>query len=349
MNLERFSRVALCHLPTSLEPLDRLTQHLGGARLFVKRDDCTGLALGGNKARKLEFLLADALERGADTVVTIGGLQSNHCRQTAAAAAKLGLRCELILPHLSRFASSTYDDGGNVLLDRLLGAKLHVVHSMEEAATKTREVLDAIRARGDTPYFIPAGGSTALGALGYVEAAFELGRQATERALKFDHVVVTTGSSTTHAGLVVGFAAVEQSAEFELRPTIHGISVYQRREPALATVRQRARETADLLELNIEGLDERVRVNDDYLGRGYGEPTAAMVEAVGLGARLEGLLVDPVYTGKTLAGAIDLVRTGFFSKDENVLFWHTGGIPALFAYREAFDELLEPTSRQRSE
>lgn len=348
MNLDRFSRVALCHRPTALEPLDRLTQHLGGPRLFVKRDDCTGLALGGNKARKLEFLLADALERGADTVVTIGGLQSNHCRQTAAAAAKLGLRCELILPHLSRFASSTYDDGGNVLLDRLLGAKLHVVHSMEEAATKTREVLDAIRARGDTPYFIPAGGSTALGALGYVDAAFELATQARDRGLHIDHVVVTTGSSTTHAGLVVGFAAVEQSPEFDCRPKIHGISVYQRREPALAIVRQRARETAELLELDTAGLDERVEVTDEYLGRGYGEPTEGMVEAVGLAARLEGLLIDPVYTGKTLAGLIDLVRKGFFAAEANVVFWHTGGTPALFAYREAFDSLLDPTMERNA-
>ena len=342
MNLDRFPRVPLCHRPTALEPMDRLTAYLGGGpKLFVKRDDCTGLALGGNKTRKLEFLMADALQVGATTVVTIGGVQSNHCRQTAAAGAKLGLRCELLLPHVSRFASSTYEIGGNVLLDRLLGATLHSVDNMEAVPARVEEVLQAIRQRGEVPYFIPTGGSTALGALGYVDAAFELAAQAKERKLRLDHMLVTTGSSSTHAGLVIGFAAVEQSGEFDCRPQITGISVYRRHAEAEATVRMRARETADLLGLECPDLDDRVTVTDDYLGKGYGEPTEGMVEAVGLAARLEGLLIDPVYTGKALAGLIDLVRKGHFKPTDNVVFWHTGGTPALFAYREAFDSLLD--------
>lgn len=341
MDLSRFPRVLLCHRPTPLEPLRRLSEHLGGPAIYVKRDDCTGLALGGNKARKLEFLVADALAEQCDTLVTIGGLQSNHCRQTAAAAARYGLACELILPHLSRFKSPTYETSGNVLLDQLLGATLHVVASMEAAADRTREVLDAIRCRGGKPYFIPAGGSTALGALGYVDAARELADQAAAEQLRIDHVIVTTGSSTTHAGLVVGFHSLELCQDNYHAPPITGISVYQREQPATALVWQRAKETAELLGIPADGLEESVIVTDSYLGRGYGEPTEGMLEAVQLTARLEGLLLDPVYTGKTMAGLIDLVRQGRFRSTDNVVFMHTGGMPALFAYRDAFSSVLE--------
>jgi L-cysteate sulfo-lyase len=340
INLDRFARVELCHRPTPLEPMSRLSEHLGGPRLFVKRDDCTGLAFGGNKTRKLEFLMADALAKGADTVVTVGGVQSNHCRQTAAAAARLGLKCELVLPHLSRFASSTYETGGNVLVDRLLGARLHVAADAEAAVARTRAVLEEVQARGDRPYFIPAGGSTAIGALGYVDAAIELAQQARDRNLRIDHVVVTTGSCTTHAGIVVGLAAVEQMQELDCRPSVIGISVYQRLPQVAATVKQKVRETAELVGLDGAALEERVIVKDDYLGGGYGEPTDAMVEAVALAARFEGLLLDPVYTGKTLSGLVDLARRGSFQPTDTVLFWHTGGTPALFAYREAFEPLL---------
>ncbi len=293
MNLERFARVNLCHRPTALEPMDRLSDYLGGPRLFVKRDDCTGLAIGGNKTRKLEFLMGEALAQGADTVVTVGGVQSNHCRQTAAAAARLGLGCELVLPHLSRFSSDTYDSGGNVLLDRLLGATLHVLESNDATAQRVREVLDAIRSRGQRPYLIPAGGSTAVGALGYVDAACELAAQARQQALPIDHVLVTTGSCTTHAGLAVGFAVLEEERAIDRRPDLIGVSVYQKRDGALATVRQKARETAELIGLVDPSLEERIEVTDDYLGGGYGEPTDGMVEAVSLAARLEGLLDRP--------------------------------------------------------
>ncbi len=341
MDLSSFPRVSLCHRPTPLEPLRRLSEQLGGPAIYVKRDDCTGLALGGNKARKLEFLVAEALAQGCDTLVTIGGLQSNHCRQTAAAAAKCGLSCELILPHLSKFSSTTYETSGNVLLDQLFGATLQVVPSMEAATERTKQVLDAIRGRGGKPYFIPAGGSTALGALGYVDAARELAAQAAALQLKIDHIMVTTGSSTTHAGLVVGFHALEMTQPGYQAPPVTGISVYQREQPAAALVRQRARETAELLGISTAGLDERVIVTDAYLGRGYGEPTEGMLEAVQLAARLEGLLLDPVYTGKTMAGLIDRARQGLFSPSDNIVFMHTGGMPALFAYRDAFASVLE--------
>jgi L-cysteate sulfo-lyase len=284
--------------------------------------------------------MADALAQGANTVITVGGVQSNQCRQTAAAAARLGLKCELILPHLSRFRSSTYDNSGNVLLDRLFGANLHITADLEAATVRTIEVLDQVRDRGDKGYFIPAGGSTALGALGYVDAAGELAAQAREQDLCIDYVVVTTGSCTTHAGLVVGFAGVDQAPDLDCHPRTIGISVFHRRETALATVRQKVRETSKLLGLGNISLDDCVVVYDDYLGSGYGEPTDTMVEAVALAARFEGLLLDPVYTGKTLSGLIDLVRQRFFNVTDNVVFWHTGGIPALFAYREAFETHL---------
>jgi len=345
VNLDRFPRAALCHRPTPLERMDRLADHLGGPRLWVKRDDCTGLALGGNKTRKLEFLLGEALAEHADTVVTIGGVQSNHCRQTAAAAARLGLRCELLLPHLSRFGGANYQRGGNVLLDRLFGATLHLLDADAVIADRTREVLDAIRARGEKSYFIPAGGSTALGALGYVDAAIEVADQAREQGIAFDHIFVTTGSCTTHAGLAVGLSALRQAGQLERLPNLQGVSVYHRREAALGTVRQKARETAALLNLVDPNLESSVQVTDEYLGGGYGEPTDAMLEAVSLVARLEGLLVDPVYTGKTLSGLIDGIRQGRFTASDQVLFWHTGGTPALFAYDEALAPLTtEPNA-----
>ncbi|REK10040.1 MAG: D-cysteine desulfhydrase [Planctomycetota bacterium] len=341
MHLDQFPRVKLCHRPTPLERMERLSEHLGGPQLFVKRDDCTGLAVGGNKTRKLEFLMAEAIEQGANTVVTIGGVQSNHCRQTTAAAAKLGLKCELVLPHLSRYCSESYETGGNLFLDRLLGAEVHIAADVEAAAIVSRDVMSQIRKRGDVPFFIPAGGSTATGALGYVDAAWELARQAAEQQLRVDHLVITTGSCTTHAGLIVGFESIAQSEAFDCDPSVIGISVYHPREKALATVRQKVRETAQLVGLEAD-LDDQVLVRDDYLGSGYGEPTDAMIEAVTLAARYEGLLLDPVYTGKTFSGLVDLVRQGFFDSSENVLFWHTGGTPALFVYRDAFEPSPAP-------
>ena len=329
LDLQRVARLQLCHLPTPLEPLRRLTDELGGPRIFVKRDDCTGLAVGGNKARKLEFLLADALEQGADTIITVGGTQSNHARQTAAACARLGLDCELILPRMSRFHSPTYDTGGNVLLDQLLGARLHHLPGPDDAAPAIRELQQELRAAGRKPYFIPAGGSTPLGAVGYVAAAEELLGQLRDRELPIDTVVVTTGSCTTHAGLLTGLAALDSSIR------LIGITIFREADDAAALVREKAQQTADLIGLPRTQADDRVEVRGEYLGDGYGEPTDRMREAVQLVARLEGLLLDPVYTGKTMSALIDLARRGELTADQNVLFWHTGGTPALFPYADA--------------
>lgn len=332
MQLDHFPRLSLAHLPTPLEPLPRLSEYLGGPQIFVKRDDCTGLGTGGNKTRKLEFLMAEAIEQGADTIVTVGGPQSNHARQTAAAAARLGLECVLVLPHISRFESPTYVVSGNVLLDKLFGAKVHLVADEEAAAEKLAEVVMGLHAEDRKPHFIPAGGSTPVGSLGYVAAVDELLQQADAIDLKIDHMLVTTGSCSTHAGLVAGLAALERPEK------VIGVSVYLPGDEPVATVTQKARETLDLMEIEDDTVEQRVEVLSDYRGDGYGEPTPAMIEAVKTVARLEGLLLDPVYTGKTMSGLIDLVRKGRFQSNENIVFWHTGGTPALFPYGDLFAE-----------
>ena len=326
MNLSSFERVKLAHLPTALEPLERLTRHLGGPRIFVKRDDATGLALGGNKVRKLEFLLAEALGAGADTLVTVGGVQSNHARQTAAAAARLGMKCELILPRYVDWPDPVYATSGNVLLDHLLGARLHVLGENTLEPARLEAILADIRRRGSRPFYIPVGGSTATGALGYVNAIDELLPQLAALGIPQAEICVATGSAGTHAGMVVGLAAAGRAIR------VTGIAVSGDTAQKEALVRDLATVTAAKLGLVIRDLSQRVRVLDAYVGPGYGLPTAAMVEAVQLVARLEGLLLDPVYTGKAMAGLVDLIRRGEINRGASVVFWHTGGTPALFAY-----------------
>lgn len=333
-SIDRFPRVRLCHRPTPLEHLPRLSAHLGGPQIYIKRDDCTGLATGGNKTRKLEFLMADALAQGATTVITLGGPQSNHARQTAAAAAKLGLRCELVLPKFSKWHGPLYETNGNLLLDGLFGAAVHLVDTREAANERVAQINDRIRGEGGKAYVIPIGGSTPLGALGYVDAAAEYAAQAEAANLAIDYVIVTTGSCTTHAGLVVGFDHLDRSER------IIGMSISLPAAEATATVRDKARATAELLGWPTASLDERVTVKDGYLGAGYGQPTEGMLEAVALVARQEGILLDPVYTGKAMSGLIALARSGFFKPHKRVVFWHTGGLPALFAYQDAFEPLV---------
>jgi L-cysteate sulfo-lyase len=228
-----------------------------------------------------------------------------------------------------------YDTNGNALLDRLLGAKVHIVANRDVATDKIAERIEHIRSTGGKPYFIPTGGSTPVGALGYVAAAAELVEQAESRDLSIDYMVVATGSCTTHAGIVTGLEALAR------REQVVGITISLGGDEAAASVRKKAHETAELLGMPIGSLDERVVVKSDYLGPGYGEPTEGMIEAVELTARMEGILLDPVYTGKTMAGLIDLVRQGFFQPDQNVVFWHTGGTPALFPYEPLFPALAE--------
>lgn len=325
VDLERFPRTALGHGPTPLEPLRRLSEHLGGPSVWVKRDDCTGLALGGNKVRKLEYLLAEAIADGADTVITVGGLQSNHARQTAAATARLGLRCELVLPRLVHRDDPIYEANGNVLLDHLLGARVHVVADSDEAARRVVELLDEATARGGKAAFFPSGGSTPTGALGYVRAAFELLEQCEEQDLAADRIVVATSTGGTLAGLLTGFAARGSAVP------ISGVAVYDDPEATRARVKALAADTAALCKV-APPPDDRIEIIGDQLGPGYGQPTDAMREALDLCARLEGLLLDPVYSGKAMAALIALARNGALGPSDTAVFWHTGGTPALFAY-----------------
>ena len=328
MHLSRFPRVSLAHLPTPLEHLPRLSEHLGGLQVWVKRDDCTGLASGGNKTRKLEFSMAAALEAGADTIVTVGAYQSNHVRQTAAAACKLGLKCEVLLEHRVDKPTDDYLQSGNVLLDQLFGANIREYPAgtdfdaaMAEVAAEVNGVTEA------SAYIIPGGASNKIGALGYVNCALELVNQANERGLVIDHLVTATGSAGTQGGLVVGLKAMNSGIP------LLGIGVSAAKDAQEKKVFDLACETAEYIGAPGVVAREDVVANCDYVGAGYGIPTEAMNDAVLLLARLEGLLFDPVYSGKALAGLIDLVRTGYFEKAKNIVFLHTGGSAALFAYK----------------
>lgn len=331
MLLSRFPRVSLAHLPTPLELLPRLTEQLGGPNIYIKRDDCTGLGTGGNKTRKLEFVMADALEKNATAIVTQGAVQSNHARQTAAAACKLGLQCELVFENRVAGASEPYLNSGNVLLDRIFGANIREVAKGSDMDAKMQEVADELRSKGETPYIIPGGASNEIGALGYVGCALEIMSQANDSGLVIDHIVHATGSAGTQAGLVVGLKAC--SAGIPLL----GIGVNVNREEQEDKVFDLAARTAEYA--GVAGCVERgdVVANCDYVGEGYGMMTESMNAALLLLARLEGILADPVYSGKGLAGLFDLVRQGFFHDANNIVFVHTGGSAGLFGYRDQLD------------
>jgi len=328
VHLSRFPRVSLAHLPTPLEPLPRFSEHLGGPMIWVKRDDCTGLATGGNKTRKLEFAMGAAIGEGADTIITVGAVQSNHVRQTAAAACRLGLKCEVLLEHRIREPSDTYAHSGNVLLDRMFGATLHEYPAGTDFPAEMEEHAERIRAAGGRPYIVPGGASDRVGALGYVNCALELLVQANERGLVIDHFVTATGSAGTQGGLVVGLKAMNANIP------LLGIGVGAPRDIQEQKVFDLAFETADYIGAPGVVAREDVVANCNYVGEAYGVPTDAMNDAVLMLARTEGLLFDPVYSGKALAGLIDLVRSGFFAGAENIVFLHTGGAVALFAYAD---------------
>lgn len=333
MPLADFPRLPLAHLPTPLEPLPRLSQILGGPSIWVKRDDCTGLGGGGNKTRKLEFLMAEARAQGADAVITPGALQSNHARQTAAAAARLGIGCHLLLEDIAADADRDYRVSGNVLLDRLFDARLHTFPSDTDLDLAAESLAGELRESGSVPYVIPTGGSNALGALGYVVCALELMEQAKERSLSIDHLVLATGSAGTQAGLLAGLHLHESKV------SVLGICVGRSAEEQKLKVAPLCAETLELLECERPLPGKAVCANGDYVGQGYGLATRRMIKAVALAASSEGLLLDPVYTGKAMAGLADLVRHGKFKSDDNIVFLHTGGSPALFAYRSTFDGL----------
>ena len=331
MNLDDFPRVPLAHLPTPLEPMERLSAELGGPRLFVKRDDCTGLGLGGNKTRKLEFLMAEARAAGADCVITAGGVQSNHVRQTAAAAAKLDLAAHLVLTRNVPWDKDGYDRTGNILLDRLLGAEIRILPAGSDRAAAMDTLAASLRAAGGRPYVIPLGGSNATGALGYALCARELLAQAEALCGGLDAVVLASSSGGSQAGLIAGLAALGHPAR------VIGIEVEGDREGVTAAVREVAAAAAQRLGLDASEVVARVEVVAGYGGPGYGLPTPEMRRAVELAARREGLLLDPVYSGKAMAGLIGLIAEGRFGPDDRVVFLHGGGTPALFAYRSVFE------------
>ncbi|PWC13511.1 D-cysteine desulfhydrase [Brenneria roseae subsp. americana] len=333
MHLARFPRLSLGHFPTPLEALPNLSAYLGGPTLYIKRDDATGLATGGNKTRKLEFLLADAQQQGADIIITQGATQSNHVRQTIAAAAKLGLKTKVLLEKRVTDYGDDYQRSGNILLDHLLGGEI-VDHlpagaDMQQAM---EELADTLRKEGFKPYVIPGGGSSPVGALGYVACAEELLFQSSQQRLRIDHIVHATGSTGTQAGLVAGLTATHSQIP------LLGISVRAPKEKQEENVYALAQRTWQLLGIPGEIPRDAVNVNSDYVGKGYGIPTEGTLEALRLLAQLEGILLDPVYSGKGMAGLIDLIRQGHFRSDENIVFIHTGGSAGLFGYRQLFEQ-----------
>ena len=331
MNLSGFARVSLAHLPTPLEHLPRLSEHLGGPDIFVKRDDCTGLATGGNKTRKLEFSMGEALEQGADTIITVGAVQSNHVRQTAAAACKLGLACEVMLEHRVQDPSDTYKNSGNVFLDRIFGANLREYPAGADFDSAMEDVAAEIRDRGGKPYWVPGGASNTIGALGYVDCGIELLGQFKAQDLNINHIVSATGSAGTHAGLAVGLRGSGSDLP------ILGIGVNAAQDAQEEKVYELAVATADFVgEPGCVSRDDIV-ADCNYVGSGYGEHTESMNEAVLMLARLEGLLFDPVYSGKALAGMIDHIRQGRFTRGQQIVFLHTGGSAGLFAYADRLE------------
>lgn len=332
MLLSHLPRVQLVHAPTPLEFLPNLTKALNGPQIYIKRDDATGLATGGNKTRKLEFLIGDALAKGATHVLTQGATQSNHVRQTIAAANKFGLKASVLLEQRVSDGTKEYYNNGNLLLDEILGAtSIEVVPGGTDMAAALEAKAKELELQGERPYIIPGGGSNAIGALGYVSAAIELINQLNQIQLAPTHLVHATGSTGTQAGLLAGIAATHSNLP------VLGISVRAEKSKQEENVYKLTLATLEHLGLNADLIArEKVIANSDYVGDGYGIPTDSMVEAVELLARTEGILLDPVYSGKGFAGLVDLIRQGHFTKDDKVIFLHTGGAVGLFGYRKTF-------------
>jgi D-cysteine desulfhydrase len=334
MNLSRYPRRRYTSFQTPIEKLSRLTEALSTKfptpAIYMKRDDMLGLAAGGNKTRKLEFLMADALDKGADTVITCGAVQSNHCRLTLAAAVREGLKCHFVLEERP---SRGYDKNanGNNLLYELLGVEgVHVVSEGSDMEEEMRNVASVLQAKGRQPYVIPGGGSNETGALGYVACAQEILQQAFELGVDFDAVVLVSGSTGTHAGMLAGM--VGNNAKI---PVV-GISVSRDKETLFPKIFDLTQRLLDKLEVDAQLSPDDVTVFDEYIGPGYGVPTEDMIEAVKLVARTEAILLDPVYTGKAMAGMIGLIGKGHFAGAKNLLFLHSGGAPALYVYAQDF-------------
>jgi D-cysteine desulfhydrase family pyridoxal phosphate-dependent enzyme len=314
--MKEISRLKFAHLPTPIEELPRLSEKMGGPRILVKRDDQTGLAFGGNKTRKLEFLVAEAREQGAKMLISGGALQSNHCRQTAAAAARFGFDCTLVLN-----GEMPEHPSANLLLDQLFGAEIVTIKDRAYRDQVLQETYVKAANAGRKPYLVTYGGSSPTGALGYAFAMKEF----MEQNVHADWVVFGTSSGGTHAGLVLG------QRLFGYKGKVLGISIDEPEEWLKTRVSELASDASEKLGERIDFTRDDVLANEEYCRAGYGVLTDAEREAVKLFAKMEGLLLDPVYTGRAAAGMLDLIRTGFFKKDETILFWHTGGQPALFA------------------
>ena len=330
MDLSRFPRRRYTHGWTAIEKLSRFSARLGGPSIYVKRDDLLGLAGGGNKTRKLEFLVADAISREADTLITCGAVQSNHCRLTLAAAVKEGLRCRLVLEERVPNSYSPEASGNNFLFRLLDVEKITVVPAGSDMMAEMQQVAEELTSEGRKGYIIPGGGSNPIGATGYIACAEEILNQSFEMELNINRVVCASGSAGTHAGLVTGFYGNNSSVD------VVGINVSRQKAEQEALVHNLVLETAEHLGVKTEIPREAVVCFGEYVGPGYSLPTPEMVEAVKLLARTEGILLDPVYTGKAMAGLIDLIRKGHFKSDETILFLHTGGAPGLYAYLSYF-------------
>ncbi|MEM7290559.1 MAG: D-cysteine desulfhydrase [Pseudomonadota bacterium] len=327
LDLSPFSRISLCHQPTPIEPMPRLGAELGGPNLYIKRDDCTGLASGGNKTRKLEFLVGDAIAQEADMLVTQGAVQSNHVRQTAAAACKVGMKCHVLLERRVPDRAEDYEETGNVFLDKLFGVTMEFRPSGLDMNAEAEVVTERLRSEGHRPYFIPGGGSNSTGALGYVSCAAEIVEQEQASGVFFDWLVMGTGSTGTQAGLVAGLQAMGRDLP------VMGVSVRQPRERQVAAVHKLTNATLEKLG-HPSVASSNIHVDDGYVGEGYGIPAASTLEAISETALREGILLDPVYSAKGMAGLFGLVRENFFKPTDNVLFLHTGGSVALFAYED---------------
>lgn len=337
LDLTRFPRLAFLARPTPIEPLEGLERHLGaslnGVRLYVKRDDVAGIGMGGNKLRKLEFLLGAARAEGADTVITVGALQSNHARLTAAAAARAGFACELFLTRSVPRTDPDYAGNGNRLLDDLFGARVHKLPGDANSLAAAEARAEALRAEGRGVYVFPSGGSSPVGCLGYAACAAEIVEQSRALGLDVAQVVTANGSAGTHAGLVAGLAAMGRDPALA-----KSYAVLATEEFSKAETLEKANATLALLGSDRSLSEDDIRIDGSHRGPGYGIPTEGMFEAVRLMARKQGMLLDPVYSGKAFAGLLHDVRAGRFAPGSAVLFLMTGGVPGLFAYKSAFAE-----------
>ena len=326
--IENFQRVNLGHFPTPIEHLKSISDYLAGPQIYIKRDDCTGLATGGNKTRKLEFILADALDKNASLVVTVGAIQSNHARQTAAACAKLGLKCLIILEHRLKNAPDIYNKSGNVFLNKVFGAEIVMCPNDRIVEEYADEIIDERIQNGENPYFIPVGGSNHLGELGYIECFREIIKDQNSEA--FSHIILATGSGGTHAGLIAGKTIFKSDIQ------VIGISIKGSKKDQEEKVFELAINSLEYV-MGSPPTKEDVIIMDGFVGPGYAEPTDGMRKALTLMATKEGILLDPVYSGKAFDGLIGLIKSNFFKPSDKVLFLHTGGSAAIPAFEWAFE------------